>query len=49
MVIDKLRLKKQEPIAGESIFSDEATRVADVQAIEPTSRNNRLTPFRFHR
>ena len=33
----QIALEKPGAIVGESLFSEEATRVADVQAIEPTT------------
>ena len=33
----QLAIEKQGAIIGESLFSDEATRIADVQTIEPTT------------
>ena len=33
----QIAIEKPGAIVGESLFSDEATRVADVQAIEPTT------------
>ena len=40
----QIAIEKAGAIVGESLFSDEATRVADVQAIEPTT----LGQFSIH-